>query len=98
MRCLSSTTAQPQRRYRSRPRYRPSMTAPEDAELTEAELTQVELTEAVPDSIETEDDVTPPPSGVDAALRQRLDEIAAQPLGAQADAYQQIHTELQQSL
>lgn len=69
------------------------MTAPEDAELTEAELTEAE-----PDSSEAEDDVTPPPSGVDAALRQRLDAIAAQPLGAQADAYQQIHTELQQSL
>ena len=74
------------------------MTAPEDAELTDAELIEAELTEVEPDSVEAGDDVTAPPSGADAALRQRLDEIAAQPLGAQADAYQQIHTELQQSL
>lgn len=58
--------------------------------------------DTAPDNTAPDEDMAPPaeaaPAGVDAALRQRLDEIASQPLGAQADAYQQLHSELQQSL
>ena len=39
-----------------------------------------------------------PSSAVDPELQQRLDEVASLPLAEQADAYQHIHAELQQSL
>lgn len=39
-----------------------------------------------------------PSDAVDPELQRRLDEVASLPLSEQAEAYQQIHAELQQSL
>ena len=76
------------------------MTAPEDTtpetDAPDADLPEVAAEVAAPAADLPQAEAAG--GTVDAGLRQRLDEIAALPLAAQAEAYQQIHAELQQSL